>query len=556
MPYDKIVEGIVTAESRQPDESYLEYCKAMTEACQPGNEHLFAERDGLPLFWARRNFQSSEDRAIGFAYTFLGVRIECAQCHKHPFDQWSKQDFEQFAELFTPIRVNQNQVAPDAREEREELLKELTGDKKLRGGELRRAIAEAAKDGKTVPFGELLVNVRQVSERARKAAALAKKQGKKPSQPAVPTGKILGQPDAITLDKDPRQDLMDWLRSPQNPYFAKAIVNRVWSNYFGIGLVDPTDDMNLANPPGNAPLLDYLATELMHQDFDLKWLHRTIVTSETYQRSAETNETNVADRTNFSHHVPRRLPAEVVYDAVILATGSDKQAERLRGELDEMAIADGKPRRRNQQEFALEVFGQSIRETNCDCDRSNAPSLLQLIYLRNDIEMHQRLTDKDGWVAQACEQLGVPGPESVGNPQNAAIQRRAEALRKQLISQVRRFVRQPEPQQKKLRPQLEREYKRVVQRMKQAGYSVPPLKNLIADVDTWSELNFQTDVQPTETRVEDLVEEAYLRTLSRYPDSDEVAISVDFINESKTPAEGVESLLWALVNTKEFIITH
>jgi len=93
VPYDQIVEGIVTAESRNANESYLEYCEAMTAACQPGQESQFAKREGLPLFWVRRNFQTPEDRAIGFSYTFLGVRIECAQCHKHPFDKWSKDDF-------------------------------------------------------------------------------------------------------------------------------------------------------------------------------------------------------------------------------------------------------------------------------------------------------------------------------------------------------------------------------------------------------------------------------------------------------------------------------
>ena len=556
MPYDQIIDGIVTAKSRQPDETYLEYCKTMTEACSPGNEQLFAERDGLPLFWARRNFQTPEDRAIGFAYTFLGVRIECAQCHKHPFDQWSKDDFEQFAKLFTPIRVNQNQVAADARKDREALLKELHGDKKLSGGELRRAITSAANDGKTVPFGELLVNTRQVPNRSKKAIEQAKKRGKNAAPANIPTGKILGQPQAITLDRDPRGDLMDWLRSPENPYFAKAIVNRVWGNYFGTGIVDPTDDMNLANPPVNAPLLDYLAAEFVKHQFDLKWLHRAIVTSDAYQRSAETNETNAADRTNFSHHIPRRLPAEVVYDAVILATGSDEQAASLREQLDELAIADGKPRRRNQQEFALEVFGQSIRETNCDCDRSNSPSLLQLIYLRNDVEMHQRLSGKDGWVAQACEELGVAGPKSSVDPSVAANQRRADAQRKQLLGQVERFNKQTERQQEKMRPQLEREHKRVSQKMEQLGYEVPPLEHLMADVNAWASLEDSPKTASSSVTIEALVQEAYLRTLSRFPDSEETSISLAFINESNSPAEGVQSLLWALVNTKEFIITH
>lgn len=558
IPYDQVIEGIVTAQSRQPDESYLEYCKTMTEACSPGNESLFAERDGLPLFWARRNFQTPEDRAIGFAYTFLGVRIECAQCHKHPFDQWSKDDFEQFAKLFTPIRVNQNQVANDSKDERDALLKSVTGDKNLKGGDLRRAIYDAASDGKTVPFSELLVNTREVSERAKKAAAQAKKNGKSAAPGNIPTGKILGQPELITLDRDPRNDLMQWLRSAENPYFAKALVNRVWSNYFGIGIVDPTDDMNLANPPVNAPLLDHLATQFVEHQFDLKWLHREIVTSDTYQRSSEPNATNASDRTNFSHHVPRRLPAEVVYDAVILATGSDDHADRLRERLDEMAIADGKPRRRNQQEFALEVFGQSIRESNCDCDRSNAPSLLQSIYLRNDVEMHQRLADKDGWVAQACELLGVPGPAGAEDPRRSANERRADAMRKQFVNQISRFGKQPERLQEKMRPQIEREYERVVGKMKPFGYEVPSLEELLANTDAWSKLD-DSPSQETPSRtmtIESVIEEAYLRTLSRFPSDEESSISVAFVNESKSPSEGMKSLLWALVNTKEFIITH
>ncbi len=193
MPYDKLVEGIVTAESRQPGETYVEFCENMTAACKPGQAELFAERDGLPMFWARRNFQKPEERAIGFAYTFLGVRIECAQCHKHPFDQWSKDDFEQFAKLFSPIRVNQNQVAPDAKQDRDELLEKITDGKKLNGGELRRAIYDAAKNGKTVPFGELLVNTRGISDKAKKQRAEAKKKGRKVPSVSIPTGKILGQ---------------------------------------------------------------------------------------------------------------------------------------------------------------------------------------------------------------------------------------------------------------------------------------------------------------------------------------------------------------------------
>ncbi|MAP07911.1 MAG: hypothetical protein CMM00_03460, partial [Rhodopirellula sp.] len=134
LPYDQIVEGIVMADNREEDESYLQYCESMTQACRPGNESQFAERSGMPLYWARRNFQKPEERAIGFAYSFLGIRIECAQCHKHPFDQWSKDDFDQFAMLFKSIEARPNTVARDSRADRDELISKITGEEKLRNG--------------------------------------------------------------------------------------------------------------------------------------------------------------------------------------------------------------------------------------------------------------------------------------------------------------------------------------------------------------------------------------------------------------------------------------
>lgn len=565
VPYDELVDGIVTAQSRQPGESYAAYCEAMTKACASGNEELYAERDGLPLYWARRNFQKPEERAIGFAYTFLGVRIECAQCHKHPFDQWSKDDFEQFAKLFTPFRMNNNSVNPSDQRTRDELLKNVTGDKTLRGGDLRRAIYDAARDGQVVPFSELVVATRAVPDRVRKARKQAMAKGREMPPMNIPTGKVLGQPDALTLDQDRREDLMVWLRSPDNPYFARAIVNRVWSNYFGVGIVNPPDDLNLANPPSNAPLLDHLATTFIANGFDLRWLHRYITTSDTYQRSIESNRTNAADEINFARHVPRRLPAEVVYDSVMLATGSDRQTMSLRKELDQMAIADGGARGPNQQNFALQVFGQSIRESNCDCDRSDDPSLLQSIYLRNDIDMYRRLADKDGWVNQACESLGVSGPTGT-NPNRAnerAMMTRALAMQKQLIGHVQQFSNANEFRKARFRTQLKNEHERVSKKFAQFGYEVPPLAQLLKDPTSWTPLdqgpaspNSKTSAANASVTIDELIEEAYLRTLSRFPDADETAIANEYIAQSKSPADGLQSILWALVNTKEFIISH
>ena len=559
MPYDEMMEGIVMAKSREQGEDYRGYCENMTKLCMPGNEDLYAAREGLPLFWARRNFQKPEERAIGFAYTFLGVRIECAQCHKHPFDQWSKNDFEDFSKLFTPIQARQNQVSPDDKKTYQAILAEVTGGEKLNGGELRKKVYTAARKGEVVPFGELVVKTRTVPEKTRKARKKAKEKGRKLPPLRIPSGIILGQEDSLLLDKDPRAELMEWLRSPENPYFAKAIVNRVWSNYFGIGIVDPSDDMNLANPPSNAPLLDYLASELIAHDFDLRWLHRTITSSETYQRSAVTNQTNASDQSNFARHVPRRLPAEVVYDSIVLATGSDTQTDRLRNEMDEMAIADGKSKQRKKQDFALEVFGQSIRETNCDCDRSDAPSLLQSIYLRNDVDIYKRLADKQGWVAQACKTMGVAGPIGSMDVRKKTIQKRAIAQRAKFIRRIKQFQKMPNKRQEKSIEQLRKDHGRISKKFAENGYKVPQLNRLIADVACWNPIDSpQANENSGETiaSLDSLIEEAYLRTLSRFPEQEETNIATEFISESKTPADGLQSLLWALVNTKEFIISH
>lgn len=555
-PYDEIIEGLVVANSREEGESYLDYCREMTEITS-GDYERFAEREGMPLFWARRNFQKPEDRAIGFAYTFLGVRIECAQCHKHPFDQWSKQDFDDFASLFGVIRAgNANLVAPESKKERDELMEQLTGGEKLRGGDLRRAIQKAASKGKVVPFGELYVNARGLTDAQLRQREAAKRKGRKVAPVRIPTGKILGIDQEVELSEDPRPALMDWLRDESNPYFAKAIVNRVWSNYFGIGIVDPTDDMNLANPPSNAALLDHLAKEFIAHDFDLKWLHREIVGSDTYQRSAETNATNVADRKNFSHHLPRRLPAEVVYDMVVLATGSTDKAQKLRSELDQMAIADGKARQRNNANFALEVFGQSIRETNCDCDRSDAPSLLQSIYLRNDSEMYDRIADRDGWVTEVCKQLGIATPGKSSNAQQTAEMRAADGMRRQVIARVKQFVKMPAERQERARATAQRQFEKVAERLGDT-FEVPSFEQLVANPDGWPELVARAS-SPSQNvdSLEQVVEQAYLRTLSRYPEQEETAIALNYINESESATQGLEGLMWALVNTKEFIISH
>ena len=146
MPYDKIVEGLVLATGRSAGESYADYCREMASYYQPDKPADFAARPTLPLYWSRRNFRKPEEMALGFSYTFLGVQLQCAQCHKHPFDRWTKQDFEQFSNFFT--RVNYG-FTPDTRVEREAMLKDLGVDPKdpKKGFDPEKAASGVAQDG-------------------------------------------------------------------------------------------------------------------------------------------------------------------------------------------------------------------------------------------------------------------------------------------------------------------------------------------------------------------------------------------------------------------------
>ncbi|MGH7139465.1 MAG: DUF1549 domain-containing protein, partial [Pirellulales bacterium] len=208
VPYDKLVEGIVLSTGRKPGQSYEDYAAEMTSYYRRENPADFAARETMPHYWSRRRFNQSKDKAITFSYAFLGVRLQCAECHKHPFDQWTKQDFEQFSAFFDSVAYG---FAPDAKETVKSMEESLGGLKKVKDKEAAQLIAE----GKVLPFNE--VYVRKAEQRGGKNRndKAAKKQGRPAGR--VLTPKLLGGEEVVAEQyPDPRAALMEWMRDDVN----------------------------------------------------------------------------------------------------------------------------------------------------------------------------------------------------------------------------------------------------------------------------------------------------------------------------------------------------
>ncbi|WP_166825340.1 DUF1549 and DUF1553 domain-containing protein [Thalassoroseus pseudoceratinae] len=538
-PYDELAAGLVLANGRDPGESYKDYCREMSEIYYSKSDKSFADRESMPHYWARRNFRSAEDRAIGFAYTFMGLRIQCAQCHKHPFDQWTQDDFKAFTGFFTHTRFGQD---PKSRDTYNAMIKEL-GLENLRGNEQRRKVQELVKEGKVAPMNELFtIAVRPQPKNNRNSKR------KRPANrnAAARTAAVLGG-DEIALENfdDPRQPLMDWLRQSDNPYFARAFVNRVWAGYFNVGIVEPPDDMSLANPPSNQPLLDYLTEGFIASGYDMKWVHRTIANSHTYQRSWKPNETNQFDEKNFSHAIPRRIPAEVAVDAITLATASDDTVSEWHESLDGRAIAiPGAGRRsRGGNSYALTIFGRSIRESNCDCDRSMDASLLQTVFLQNDAELLNMIENRRGWLGQVAKDLKIAMPGG-GSAKDKADKAKADRIRKNLARMRDRVA----------------ELKKAGNQngVRKLSGQMAGLRKQLAKLGAADKTpdNKKAGSKVADANWDDIVNEAFLRTLSRLPTEEEQNRSREFVANAENSLDGIRDLLWALLNTKEFIVNH
>ncbi len=555
-PYDELIAGIVLGKSRDSDKSYLDYASEMASYLRKSDPHDFAKREDMPWYWARRNVRKPEEKALAFSHSFLGVRIQCAQCHKHPFDQWTQKDFEQFQAFFDRVAYGSN------RNDRGDMgYKELTNEINEKVGYTRKKnnrrdvyaeIKRRAQRGEPVPIQEVYIsrpaNTKKLSK--QQLARLKKKNPKYTGR--VITPRVLGGEEVMDSQfSDPRSPLMDWLRSPENPYFARAFVNRVWENYFGRGIVAPADDMNLANPPSNKALLDYLATTFIAKGFDMKWLHNEILNSDAYQRSWKSNDTNKLDEKNFSRMVLRRIPAEVVNDAIAQATGAPAVAEEMVTNMDMRSIGgSGTPgygKQRGGSTYALSIFGKPVRETTCDCERTNDPTLLQTLYVRNDQDIWARLgSSKGGWIAELER---AEGKSPTNDAKRVRAEKRLAALNKQEKQIKKRIPEKPETDasdvEKKRYNNALNANRKTLSRFKAERKK---LMSIIGDR--------KDSEQSVKANADELIEEVFLRTVSRRPAAEELLAAKEDLAKAESVSAGVKELLWAMLNTKEFMVNH
>jgi hypothetical protein len=384
MPYDQIVRGLLTASSREGRswDDWVKEVDAVEKAVAKGFYPTYADRRTLDLFWKVGVAPTLEQYAERTAAAFLGVRLECAQCHKHPFDRWTQADYRAYANVFGHVVMGS---APDTS-------RFIGGRSPLPRGAVLITEVYVGGKGRELPPPDWVPIIKEII-----IGRNGKKQVVLMSPPPRLLPRALGGPiipvekGKAEKGKDPRLSLFEWMRSPDNAFFARSFVNRVWGHYFGVGIVDPVDDFSQANPPSNARLLDALAKDFVDSGYDIRRLERTILLSRTYQLSSTMNATNRLDRSNFSHSYLRPLLAEVVVDALGDATGlpDDFGKDAPPGR---RAIEVGAVRLLSADlSYALRTFGRPDRAVACDCERGTGPSLAQTLYRMADPVVVQKV---------------------------------------------------------------------------------------------------------------------------------------------------------------------
>lgn len=303
--------------------------------------------NGAANFYALH--QDPEEMSETVAQAFLGLSIGCAKCHNHPLEKWTNDQYYGLANMFSRVRA-----------------KGWGGD--FRGG-----------DGLRVVYSDTQGELVQPS------------QGK--PQPPRP---LDGQPLAFNDAADRRVPLATWLTDPENPYFSRAIANRVWANYFGLGLVEKVDDLRTSNPASNEELLAACADYLVERKYDLKALMRAIMLSASYQRSSDPLPENKVDALYYSRYYPRRLKAEVLLDAISHTTDVPTEFKDIPKGTRALQLPDS-----SIASYFLDAFGRPERKITCDCERSDEPSMPQVLHLYNGATLNKKLQSDESRVAKS-----------------------------------------------------------------------------------------------------------------------------------------------------------
>ncbi|HEY1053163.1 MAG TPA: DUF1549 and DUF1553 domain-containing protein, partial [Prosthecobacter sp.] len=269
------------------------------------------------------------------AQVFMGMRLQCAQCHNHPFDRWTMDDYYGFAAFFGQIGRKQ---AEDPRE---------TVVFDAHGGEVNHLVT------------------------------------KQPVKPKFLGGAV---PDKPTEDR--RKVMVEWLASPENPFFARNLANIVWAHFFGVGIIEPVDDVRVSNPAANPELLTELGRRFTDYKYDFKSIVRDICNSRTYQLSSQVNDSNASDKRNFAHALLRRQRAEVMLDTLTQVTGTQNKFQGLPKGARAVQIADG-----NVSNYFLRTFGRAERASVCSCEVKMDPNLGQALHLLNGDITSQRISE-------------------------------------------------------------------------------------------------------------------------------------------------------------------
>ena len=428
-PYDEIARGVLTGTTRG-DYTAPQFVAARMRAVSddgPPDAQSYSDQPYLDLFWQRPTVNEEidvESLTERIAAAFLGVRIECARCHRHPFDRWTQNDHRSFANIFTPVRFG---MSPALRASVADALEEQ-----------RARVREGKPSMRVPPLREIYIS--EGLHDLREAATLE-------SLPAKPLG---GQ--AISTTGDRRDELFEWLTSRDNPYFARNFANRVWAEYFGVGLVEPVDGFSAANPASHPALLDALAEDFVQHGYDIQRLERQILRSQAWQRASDISEATRSDRRNYARAYVWVLPAEVVLDAIRGAVGdAGQRAVEVPGRTSGDEAIDA----------YFEIFNRPERKLTCDCEQIDEPSLRQTMLLLSDPALMDRI--KSG--------------------------------------HVRRWA--------------------------------------------------ASDVSD-----QDVIDELFLRALSRWPDQRERAAAMEHVASADDRESALADILWSLINTREFVTRH